>query len=257
MGVCFSQADDKQNPRQESENTAVLAQQANHQADDSKINADQDTFVAHIHAKIARNDQAAVPVIPSDDGGSMAWKLRKFYGSTTRHRLAELMDSKQDDFVVLDVRDPSLDYPGGHIRGCLNVHHEDFIKTLPRLIAEYHHKANIIVHCMYSQSRGPLCCQLYCSGIECLLKHYGKDKAEQQFACVDDNSDFEILKSITLDEATFADLSRQNVLLRKGGFRGWLNEFQGSPRYVEEFDMEHWEYETVGGRKELYHKNDW
>ena len=60
-----------------------------------------------------------------------------------------------------------------------------------------------------------------------------------------------------MDETKYHDLLNQNVCLLKGGFREWVNAYGDNEKYVEDFNMKHWNYEEVGGKTELYHKNDW
>ena len=123
-------------------------------------------------------------------------------------------------------------------------------------------KSRIVIHCMYSQSRGPMCCRWYCLAIESLLKHYknkddddGNDDPFKQ--CIKQNADFEILKTISLDETLFNNLLNQQVYVLKNGFRGWVNKFKDNEKYVKDWDEQHWRLETIGGNLKLYHKNDW
>ena len=203
------------------------------------------------------------PVVDSLMTGSAEW--RKFHGTILRSKLRQWMDSQDTstetdttDFLVIDVRDPSLDYPGGHIKGCINIEQEIFKKNIPLLIQKYHETPNIIIHCMYSQCRGPLCCRSYCVGVESLLHEFhDKEYTSDLFDNSIENEDWKGLKDVTMDQQMATNLTQQNVFLLKEGFRGWVNEFKDDTRYVEDFDMEHWVCEEVGGTTGLYHKNDW
>lgn len=204
---------------------------------------------------------AGFPYNPNGSNGILSdeWKYRKFHRTIYHFDLMGYIDDINDnDYIVIDVRDPSLDFVGGHIKGAINIYHEDFINKLPFIVSKYNTKSKLIIHCMYSQSRGPMCCQWYCLGIESLLKNYNKKQEDKSFEqSIQENSDFEILKTIDLDENMYNNLLNQGIYLLKDGFRGWVNKFKDNDKYVEDFDINHWNYETVGGKKELYHKNDW
>eukprot|EP01083_Nonionella_stella_P077782 212554_1 len=282
MGICNSIASDHSDERNTPSKAASTHAEEQHQlttesdpvanndADNHNLpdnaNADALMNVSNVTDDANDNKVDTVHAVITDDHENDkasftmpdAWKLRKFHSTMYDTRLVALMDANDNDFLVIDVRDPSLDYPGGHIKTSVNIFHEEFIKQLPVLIEKYNHKTNIIMHCMYSQSRGPGCCRWYCLGIECLLRNYHKNKNEQEFAqCIEQDEDFEVLKSITLDDTTYQNLINQSVLVLKGGFRAWVNKYKDNDKYVEDFEMQHWNYETVGGKRELYHKNDW
>ena len=60
-------------------------------------------------------------------------------------------ESERPSFIIFDVRDPNRDFPGGHIRGAINVPSQLFRHRLPELIREYSDRQNVIIHCMYSR----------------------------------------------------------------------------------------------------------
>lgn len=74
--------------------------------------------------------------------------------------LAQLLrsDATRDGVVVVDVRD--LDRAGGHIRGSVNIHADDFVRNASKHSAEWKGK-KVVFHCMYSQQRGPRCARAF------------------------------------------------------------------------------------------------
>jgi len=74
--------------------------------------------------------------------------------------LAQLLrsDAERSGVVVVDVRD--LDRAGGHIRGSVNIHAEDFIRNAPHHAAQWRDK-KVVFHCMFSQQRGPRCARAF------------------------------------------------------------------------------------------------
>lgn len=73
---------------------------------------------------------------------------------------AALEDAQsRDSIVVLDVRDD--DFPGGHIKGCVNIPSYAF-RSLEEIDAFIQERLpdsvdTVVVHCYLSQQRGPLC----------------------------------------------------------------------------------------------------
>merc|ERR1711971_642641 len=97
-------------------------------------------------------------------------KLCKQYSEITVTELTDLMKSKQRrDCVVIDVRNSDLDFVGGHIKYAVNIQHDTFLQSVPRIIEQYHAVERIVIHCMYSAHRGPKCCGLYCDALDILL----------------------------------------------------------------------------------------
>lgn len=229
--------------------------------DDNDNDNDDDDIIVDTAIEDDDKFSGGFPYNPTNPGGGILsdeWKLRKFHSTLYDYDLIGYIDDdKMNDYIVIDVRDPNLDYPGGHITGAINIYHEDFIKKLPELVDEYNMKSKIIIHCMYSQSRGPMCCKNYCLAIESLLKYHNNNDYGEIEQCIKQNQDFEILKSINLDDKLYDNLLNQQIYVLKNGFRGFVNKFRENTKYVTDFDIKHWHYENIGGAKELYHKNDW
>ena len=273
MGSCLSNhAEEKELNKEASTNvTSETEEHLNptpdeHNYDLSDIDNDDNMTRMNEKESTPKEDQMVDTVIQDvdiDNGGillSDEWKLRKFHSTLYDYDLIGFMDDNiRNDYIVIDVRDPNLDYPGGHIKGGINIYHQDFINKLPQLINKYNMKSKIIIHCMYSQSRGPLCAKYYCLAIESLLKCYNNNNKNHLIfeQCIKQNQDFEILKTINLDDTLFDNLLNQQIFVLKNGFRGFVNKFRDNDKYITDFDLKHWQYENIGGAKELYHKNDW
>jgi len=56
---------------------------------------------------------------------------------------------------IVDVRDG--DYKGGHIKGGLHYGSLTFDDTLPELVKKLGDTETVVVHCLFSQQRGPRC----------------------------------------------------------------------------------------------------
>eukprot|EP01084_Bolivina_argentea_P215600 366053_1 len=255
MGCCVSENKNQiatQEPPDENINM-----ESDNDLDDKYTITNEDINTFPITNEDISNDNIVTDAIIEETSNN-SWKHRKFHSTIYDNHLINFMESQDNNYLVIDVRDPSLDYPGGHIKTSINIFHEEFINKVPFIINKYNNISNIIFHCMYSQSRGPMCCKWYCLAVECLLKNYNKNNNEKSFQqCIEESKDFEILKSIDLDQKMYNNLVNQNIMLLKGGFRDWVNKYKDNGEYVEDFTMEYWQYEVVGGKRELYHKNDW
>lgn len=69
--------------------------------------------------------------------------------------LARLLRAGATDVKVVDVRD--LDRAGGHIRGSVNIHADDFVHGVEKFAKDLAPGTRVVFHCMFSQQRGPRC----------------------------------------------------------------------------------------------------
>merc|ERR1712137_1059607 len=65
----------------------------------------------------------------------------------------------QNNMVVVDLR--TFDYPGGHIRGSLQVPAAGVVVRTDEVIALLAEYSTVIFHCMLSMHRAPQCAQIY------------------------------------------------------------------------------------------------
>mmetsp|Transcript_40723 Transcript_40723/g.66224 ORF Transcript_40723/g.66224 Transcript_40723/m.66224 type:complete len:142 (-) Transcript_40723:235-660(-) len=76
--------------------------------------------------------------------------------------LAEILlsdDAKmKESTVIIDVRDD--DFKGGNIKGAQNIASHVFSSMVNKIAEENKDKSLVVLHCMYSQQRGPRCARL-------------------------------------------------------------------------------------------------
>lgn len=114
------------------------------------------------------------------------------------HELCEMLSTpeKQSRVLVLDVRDD--DWCGGNIKGSLNIPSEVFDEELDGIVDKLVvGKEVVVVHCMFSQERGPRCA----GRLAQRLKARG--------------------------------ILSLRVLVLRGGFKGWLSQYRHDSDMVE------------------------
>eukprot|EP01084_Bolivina_argentea_P150133 262183_1 len=178
--------------------------------------------------------------------------------------LVEWMKNNDTNFIVIDVRQSNMDYLGGHIKGAINIQHTSFIKQIKQLIENHYKVKNIIFHCMYSQSRGPLCANWYCMALEGLLTefHLNDNDNIQSYEqsvylnkCLNENTDFSVLLEIEIDQNKYKYLCNQNIYVLRHGFVNFVNKYRNDKSLVSDFDNSFWI--TQRNSNVLLHKNDW
>ena len=143
--------------------------------------------------------------------------------------LARILNKQsQDDnnnHIIIDVRDPNTDYPGGNITKSANIPYAVFIKSIEKYAKQYEDKTTIIFHCMYSKVRGP--------------------KALNQYLQYIDENKKDNLK-----------LKQQKVYLLIGGFRKWMDLYcESNNNLIDNLDLDYWKQDKYS--KRWTHKNDW
>eukprot|EP01083_Nonionella_stella_P203464 742396_1 len=84
--------------------------------------------------------------------------------SISMNDLMKLMKNDFDNIIIFDTRTSNNsddDWFGGHIKGAINIPRYDFKDDLSKLHSLYKNKKYIIIHCMYSQFRGPQSTEIY------------------------------------------------------------------------------------------------
>ena len=143
--------------------------------------------------------------------------------------------SSDNPVAILDVRNPNVDFVGGHIPNCINIEYDKFEALIKKeIMLHLCDKTQIVIHCMESLHRGPRCCNKY--------NQVKKD----------------IMKSKDCDDALKNKLSKQTVYLMDGGFQAYLNFWivnQGQANmqpFVADFDASCWDKNN--GEKIWKHK---
>ena len=116
--------------------------------------------------------------------------FRQMENNELRHYICSNEEKDKEalsKICVIDVRTTKQDYKGGHIPMSINYEYITFIKNIPKLIemsffnaydnSDSYRKNNenkviLIFHCMYSQARGPQCCQWYANTLKYICDKY-------------------------------------------------------------------------------------
>eukprot|EP01083_Nonionella_stella_P077446 211518_1 len=181
-------------------------------------------------------------------GFRMSWQ------SIERSMLKEMIDSDKNDFVILDVRTKEFDHDGGHIVGSINIPADQFQNKIHKTVVKYCTYKTVVIHCMYSQMRGPHACDMYYNALQELCKNYRNKAKEPEF-----QYSLRKLKKIyeQMDDVKYEQLYNQNIYLLREGFNGWINECVKNTndlqKYVDDYDGSKWELED----DQLVHKLDW
>ncbi|KAJ1971624.1 Cdc25 phosphatase Ibp1 [Dimargaris xerosporica] len=110
------------------------------------------------------------------------------------------------DYLVIDVR--TSDHGGGHIPNGIHVPATEFHGFLPYLVTNYARVPLIVVHCSYSQVRGPKSARM--------LKE-------------------------ALEESAVPAAERARVVILRGGFSTWVQQYKDDLMLVQDYDHEYWE----------------
>lgn len=232
----------------------------------------------------------------------------------------------RESLIIVDVRDPKTDRLGGHIPMSTNLPYQTFVTQIPYLLKAsfmpkeknnknennskdndnenkndnnsnntYTDKSNVVFHCMYSQMRGPSCCETYCKTLRYIcnkyycLKNYNVDidkiniseiKDEHLILTlnklIDDNNEFEdigkelkeFVNKMTDDD--YDNVLNQNVIILRKGFQKWVSIYHQLKDtdvdtfnlLIADFDIKYWDKRVMdygGGYKtvDLWHKQDW
>ncbi|ETO14486.1 hypothetical protein RFI_22883 [Reticulomyxa filosa] len=207
------------------------------------------------------------------------WKTRQWAHNIKSDRLRDLLldKDKSKDVVIVDCRVKNKDFEGGNIKNAVHVDFNEFDVKVVDIIKAYHHKPFIVFHCMYSQVRGPLCCQKYSLLCRILCTHaQDKDKSksitEKLKTSVNEvhtwkqnennNKMIEnFVKEMTpliTNETLINNLWEQNVYVLERGFQNWVTLHHAEENLVENFDHKYWDKvhdEALGPL--FWHKDDW
>eukprot|EP01084_Bolivina_argentea_P317034 549616_1 len=182
------------------------------------------------------------------------WGFRPSWQSIERSEVKKMIDLNTNDFVIIDVRTPQFDYYGGHIIESVNIPSNVFENKLPKTVMKYCGYKSVIIHCMYSQMRGPHCCNFYYNALQEICKNY-KSKVETP---IFQNSLHRLNKIYhKIDDIKYEQLYNQNIYLLNEGFSGWINECIKNSiqmtKYVSDYNKDSWQLDD----DMLVHKLDW
>ena len=175
------------------------------------------------------------------------WAIRRLPMNMDNDNLLKNMKSQDylDNLVIFDVRTPKQDYLGGNIKGSTNIEHQEFMDNIDTIYPKYNKLKYVVFHCMYSQSRGPRCARFY--------GDYLSDKLSDLLKLRKDESTTKYDNEIKM-------ILDQNIYILKGGFIGFLNKYindETNKNWINNFDKQYWNMETVGNKTQLYHIDDW
>ena len=133
--------------------------------------------------------------------------------------------------VIIDVRNPNVDFIGGHVPSCINIEYDKFETVIEKeIVSTLCNKNQIIIHCMESLHRGPRCCNKY---------NQIRKKTINSKDCSDELKD---------------KVTKQTIYLMEGGFQEYLNFWIGKnlsqekfQTFVQDFDPSCWDKNNKEG----------
>eukprot|EP01083_Nonionella_stella_P146537 461005_1 len=185
--------------------------------------------------------------------------------------------------VILDVRDPNMDYSGGHIVGSVNISDKIFYESIPDLIKKYASNPILIIYCMYGYRRAVKCMEFYVKAISELITNYDEDTKTSHYLMYSlftqnmDDSRIHLMmydgqnkwmdESVTrkkvdidfCDDEMIQNLKKQTLYVLKGGFFKLINDPKNT-EMIEGFDRSHYEQLELRGvydTKMYYHKHEY
>ena len=138
------------------------------------------------------------------------------------------MDIKYRKFAIIDVR--CHDFIGGNIPYCYNINYEIFEEIIiSDLLTKFEYESDVVIHCMYSQHRGPRAAFWYWK-----QRRKWEEKYKHKLP------------------------NKQRVWVLDGGFKQWLSDNILDSDLVTNYDSKYWddEYFPLTGR-EFFYRNDW
>ena len=184
------------------------------------------------------------------------WKQKKRWSFISPNDLWSILKKEEKITQIVDVRQPELDYVGGHIRNSINIEHEVFLTrtSLVKVVKMYGRKKNFVLHCMYSQCRGLKCLQAYRTFVEEIVDLYYQNLKSTL------REVFVVSASLTLTPQFVFDVMAQNIYVLRGGFHAWINYFYSMKEvnyFVTGFEEKEWDIRNVGNNLKLKHMSDW
>eukprot|EP01083_Nonionella_stella_P161670 529823_1 len=141
--------------------------------------------------------------------------------------LAIKIKKKHTNMLVIDVRDPNIDYNGGHIPNAVNIPYDKFDDSMEEIIQHIlsiDKLSQVIIHCMESKHRGPRCCNKFIA----LKKQICNQTETKQLTGL----------PLVMDKI--------KVYLLTGGFQKYVNKYHKQKHLIQDFDKKYWNQNDKG-----------
>ncbi|KAM0790526.1 hypothetical protein ACM66B_003396 [Microbotryomycetes sp. NB124-2] len=150
---------------------------------------------------------------------------------TELHELMTTNDAQQSrKYAIIDVRDE--DFAGGNIKGATNEPSEQWTEqSADELVKKLEGVENVIFHCALSQVRGPKAARKYAQALERANPSPLSDErptAEQARSFAPNPFEHQQVASSNAQST-----KKQNVLVLRNGFEGWLEKYKDDATLVE------------------------
>ena len=175
--------------------------------------------------------------------------------SMSCEQLGILIRKKDKSVLVIDVRDPNIDYNGGHIARSINLPYDTFDDSLSQIIdiivSMDNQISKIIIHCMESKHRGPRCCNKLTDFKKEIMKIRDDDKKqEKKEQEKKDAGSVGSVGSVTELIKKYDNLpdilGEIKVYLLNGGYQEYMNKFHSNKGLIEDFNEKYWTQDDDG-----------
>eukprot|EP01084_Bolivina_argentea_P096066 172708_1 len=166
----------------------------------------------------------------------------------------KLLTTNSSNYIIIDVRDPNVDFVGGHITKSVNISSAKFYDSLPEIFSKYNNKDEFMLMCMYGAHRSIECMKFYKKAINEIIKNYNKETGKSFYY---NNNKNKI--DIECNELMYQNLCKQKLYTIFEGFFGFLNNpkvNKDNKNIIVDFDMDQWQELTVLNVTKLYHKQE-
>eukprot|EP00483_Globobulimina_turgida_P002797 UN02802 len=181
--------------------------------------------------------------------------------------LLESPSAGLNEYVIIDLRDESMDYDGGHIHGSVHISNKIFLNKISEIFLNYNTKNKVIFCDMYGSiaGRSILCSHHYSNCRQQIVANYSH-KTELSYYYINSTNEENDEKNdennkrridINCDQEMITNLARQEVLVLKGGVFELINS--SFANIIQNFDTAKWEQlelSALYGNKRWYHKNE-
>eukprot|EP01084_Bolivina_argentea_P006362 12059_1 len=92
-----------------------------------------------------------------------------------------LQTQSHSDCTIIDVRDKTDDYSGGHVKHSINISHQQFYDSIPDIVNKYNNKSQIVICCMYGARRSVKCIEFLSKAISEIIENYSKETSKSHY----------------------------------------------------------------------------
>eukprot|EP01084_Bolivina_argentea_P280047 478847_1 len=156
------------------------------------------------------------------------------------NELAIKIKKKDKTILVIDVRDPNIDYNGGHIPNSINIPYDKFDDSMSYIIQHIlsiNNLSSIIIHCMESKHRGPRCCNKFTDWQKQISQYNKLNTNKTSKHIIELIQQYDNLPSI---------ISKIKVYLLTGGFQAYINKYHNKLALIQNFDKKYWKHNQHG-----------